>query len=207
MAPRMVYPADVFSPTVLLPISCAFFWGCIGRGDSADAKVEPPCEGPAAVGADGVQVGDTLPDALLIDQDGESLCLSDFSSAPLALEIVPIWTHGCEALTGSVDAITDSFDGTGLIFAVLITESMNGDSPTVQDLRDFADYYELQAPVLADPEDALPGAILGEGESVEFLVMGPSLVVGAEETCPSVETICSEISSVVGADPPILCSD
>lgn len=76
---------DLIAATLVVGETTAFLEGIEKTGH---AEVEPPAVQPEISALDMVKVGDPVPDATLVDQDGRSFTLSSYKGRPLALTFI-----------------------------------------------------------------------------------------------------------------------
>jgi peroxiredoxin Q/BCP len=98
------------------------------------------------------QVGDKAPEFDLLDQEGESVKLSDFVGQTVVLYFYPkADTPGCTTQACGIRDRSSEYEKAG---AVVL--GVSPDQP--KDLRKFADKYDLPFTLLSDPDHALAEA-------------------------------------------------
>jgi peroxiredoxin Q/BCP len=109
-----------------------------------------------------LQPGDIAPDFTLLDQDGNSVSLSDFRGSKLLLYFYPrARTPGCTAQSCAVRDARPQFEAKG-VRAVGISR----DPPRTQ--RRFADEEGLDFPLLSDPDHVVGDAYGVWGEKSRY---------------------------------------
>jgi len=97
----------------------------------------------------GLEVGDTLPDAMLTAPDGATINLRDYAGKALVLYFYPKDdTAGCTREAQDFTALLADFDKAGA--AVL---AVSKDTPAKH--RKFADKYALTVPLASDESDVI----------------------------------------------------
>lgn len=97
----------------------------------------------------GLEVGDALPDAVLMAPDGATINLRDYAGKPLVLYFYPKDdTAGCTREAQDFTALLADFDKAGA--AVL---AVSKDTPAKH--RKFADKYALTVPLASDESDVI----------------------------------------------------
>ena len=99
-----------------------------------------------------LQAGDTAPDFTLPDQNGEELTLSDLRGETVVLYFYPrADTPGCTTQACGVRDHRERYDAAGA--------RVIGISPdTVEDVKKFADKFDLDFTLLADADHAIADA-------------------------------------------------
>jgi peroxiredoxin Q/BCP len=98
------------------------------------------------------QVGEKAPEFELLDQDGESVKLSDFAGQTVVLYFYPkADTPGCTTQACGIRDRSGEYEKAG---AVVL--GVSPDQP--KNLRKFADKYDLPFTLLSDPDHALAEA-------------------------------------------------
>lgn len=135
------------------------------------APFEPPAD--ATIGFD---VGDVIPNATLVDQNGETVELYSLHGKVLLLDVFAMWCGPCQDHAPYGETIWQELRDEDVVVVALMQESIDG-RPNASDARDWADNFGLTHPVLADPDKVYDYfATLGGGYPT-YPVIGPDMQV------------------------------
>lgn len=138
---------------------------CTAPSDSDSA---PADTGVAACTA-GIDVGECPPDVSLVDQDGAPVSLLSFAGAATVIASETGWCSSCQDLAEGFEALYTDRRADGLVIVDVIVEGVDYAAADGDDAADWADYFELTYPVLADPEGAFLPAYGGDISSAPFV--------------------------------------
>lgn len=133
----------------------------------------PDSESPADTGepacADGIDVGECPPDVTLVDQDGTSVSLLSFAGAATVLASEAGWCSSCQDLAEGLGALYEDRKADGLVVVDVIVEGVDYTPADAEDAADWAAYFDLTYPVLADPDGVFLPAYGGDISSAPFV--------------------------------------
>ena len=91
----------------------------------------------------------TAPDFAMLDADGESVRLSDFAGTPVVLNF---WATWCPPCRGELPYFDEAYKDYGDRVAFVMTDLTDGQSETVEVVRDFLTEQGYMFPVYYDTE-------------------------------------------------------
>jgi len=100
----------------------------------------------------GFSVGQTPPDMCMLDQHGDQVSLWQFYGQVIVLDVSAEWCAPCQELAEGVDHTWQEFKDQGFMYLTLLTEDNNSNIPNLEILQEWAEEYEITAPVLSDSE-------------------------------------------------------
>lgn len=158
---------EPFSPMAALVV--ASLSGCVphlySAGKGGGGPWTPPdntwdlAEPPSDLAGEGFDGGEVPPDLRLTDQHGDEVSLWQFYGKVVLLDISTMWCAPCREIAQDAQATQDEFGPEGFVYVTVLQQNVDGGAPTVDDLRQWADYYGIAAPVLGDGAAASGGAI------------------------------------------------
>lgn len=120
---------------------------------SESVKIREARQGAACSDASaGTGEGDAMQDFALLDQNGESVLLSDYCGQVVYLQFGAMWCPTCRSEAAKINGLVERHSAAGLVVLNLITETPEGQVPTIDDLLAWANHFDLATPVLGDPE-------------------------------------------------------
>lgn len=105
-------------------------------------------------------LGQSTSNFALTDQYGETLQLHDFCDRAIILVGSAMWCGPCRDEASVLGSWYNNFEDQGLMVITLLGEDMSYNAPDQTDLREWAESYGLNHPVVADP---------GFGTSARFI--------------------------------------
>jgi thiol-disulfide isomerase/thioredoxin len=85
-----------------------------------------------------------------VDQNGDTVSLWQFYGEVIALDISTMWCGPCQLLAREVDEVQEHYEDDGFIYITMLPENIDGDTPNVQNLNQWAERNGVSAPILAD---------------------------------------------------------
>ena len=136
-----------------------------------------------------------MEDFSLIDQEGDSVLLSDYCGQVVYLQLGAMWCPTCRAEAEKFNEYLDRYEDEGLVILNLLSETPQGEPPNSDHLKAWANLFELTLPVLADtnwevwdryfPVHATPRAILvdreGRIQRLDYVISEDSLAEALAE--------------------------
>jgi peroxiredoxin len=133
-------------------------------GEEVDANTNPmsssdhPYAGGWAIDAcrndldvSGDRVGQVTANFALLDQHGETVRLHDFCGRAVMLVASAMWCGPCQSEAGHLAEVYRDYAEDGFIVITLLGEDSGGATPNEADLREWADAFGIEHPVVADP--------------------------------------------------------
>jgi peroxiredoxin len=122
-----------------------------GTATTRPAEGKPAC-GTGTVGGD---PGDVVGNFKLQDQNGNTVWLSDFCDKTIFIEGAAMWCPYCRAMAKELGKLYPKYKDRGFTVLTLLIENNDFESavpPTTAELKEWADTFDLETPVLADPK-------------------------------------------------------
>jgi peroxiredoxin len=136
-----------------------------GTESSAPAVTPNPTAETNPSTATGSRVGQKAVNFTLSDQNGEEVSLHDFAGKVILLDLSAAWCGPCRAEAKDAGPLYKNLKEKGLIVLTVLVENADGNPPTIADLREWAGVFELEFPVLGDPQGKAWG-LYNEDDSV-----------------------------------------
>jgi peroxiredoxin len=133
--------------------------GCGSATESSDDLIPGWTPNPepklAAAACDtspaGRNVGDPAEEFALQDANGETVRLSDYCGKVVYLALGAMWCSECAQHAEDIPALVDEFGSDEFSVLTLMTEDPDFEPPEANSLAVWAATYDLDTPVLADP--------------------------------------------------------
>jgi hypothetical protein len=128
----------------------------------------------------GFEVGDTIPDFRLTDQNGDDVCMWQFEGRVTLIDVSTLWCVPCKELACYAKSAGQDF-GDDFVYLTMLAEGPNvGQTVTAGHATDWSDAFDLASegihtPVVADPDALYSGAISTEYPAM--LLVGRDLTV------------------------------
>ena len=113
--------------------------------------------------ATGHEPGDVAEDFALVDQHGDTVRLHDFCDRQVLLVSSALWCGACQRSAARLQDRYESYAAAGLLVITLLGENEHGDPVVPNDAVRWAEAFELDHPVLADPRWAVTIRYTGAG--------------------------------------------
>ena len=136
----------------------------------------PLSEPPAGLVGNGFAEGQTPPDFRLTDQHGDEVSLWQFYGQVVLLDISTMWCGPCQEVASHTQSTADAFEGEGFVYLTVLHEDVENEPPTIGDLNEWAEAFGIEAPVLADGDQAT-GAAVTQGQYPAVMVIGRTMEV------------------------------
>lgn len=105
---------------------------------------------PSSLVGEGFSVGQVPYDFRLVDQHGEEVALWQFYGSVILLDISTMWCGPCQQIAQEVTETWEDYRDDGFIYLTVLPEDLEGGSVEANDLTDWAESFQIEAPVLAD---------------------------------------------------------
>ena len=141
---------------------------------------------PSDIRAEGWAEGQVPPDARLVDQYGDIVSLWQFHGMVIALDVSTMWCGPCQLLAREVDEVQEAYGHDDFIYLTMMPENVDGDTPNVTNLNEWADRNGVSAPILSDDVghsyDIVPDQIWPR-----VMVIGRDLRVAEDQVQPAAD--------------------
>jgi thiol-disulfide isomerase/thioredoxin len=105
---------------------------------------------PSSLVGEGFSVGQVPHDFRLVDQHGEEVALWQFYGSVILLDISTMWCGPCQQIAQEVTETWEDYRDEGFIYLTVLPEDLEGGSVEANDLTDWTESFQIEAPVLAD---------------------------------------------------------
>lgn len=139
---------------VVLVVAGAVVSGCSGSKAAGDSGPQYACDKVQPSGfpttAEGISVGDTLPDLPRTDMQGNPLCVRDYTGSVVLINIVAGWCVYCEQETPAIEEVYREQKDDGFVVLMYVSEDYQGGSPDPAFLQDWKDEFDITFPMIPD---------------------------------------------------------
>jgi peroxiredoxin len=139
----------------------------------------PHLQGGADATGEGFEVGQTVPDLHLADQNGDEVSFASFEGDLVLLDVSTLWCGPCQLLAAEAEATWQRYRDQGFVYLTVIQQGQYADPATPGDVAAWADQFGITAPVVGDPDALTTPALEVVGGVVAFPGV---LVVGRDQT-------------------------
>lgn len=120
----------------------------------------PMATPPEGLSGEGFSNGQVLPDLRMFDQFGDDVSVWQFYGDIVLLDVSTMWCAPCQELATDAEETYEDYKDLGFQYVTVLQQDVENNPPTVEDLNEWVEFYELTAPVLSDPEgEVTSGAI------------------------------------------------
>jgi peroxiredoxin len=172
-------------PALLLVLAGLGLQACVpdltSKGGNA-GPWEPPenqwplREPPANLVGTGFAEGQVPPDFRLVDQHGDEVSLWQFYGSVVLLDVSTMWCGPCQEVASHTEDTYEAFKDDGFMYLTVLHEDVENRPPNQEDLEEWAEGFDITAPVLADGDQAT-GAAVTQGQYPAVLVIGRDMTV------------------------------
>jgi len=151
---------------------------------------------PQTLQGEGHAKGQVAEDFCMVDQHGDKTSLWQFYGDVILLDISTMWCGPCQQIAKDVDETWEDYVDDGFTYITMLPEDLEGGQVDAEDLLDWAEGFEITAPIVADNE--------GYGYAVEpqrawpvVMLIDRDMTVLVERVTPSDEAIRSAIEGAL----------
>lgn len=158
-------------------------WGDASSWEAPENRWDYLDGPPSDLESEGYQQGDVFPNIELVDQHGDTVSFWQFYGMVIALDISTMWCGPCRGLAKEVDHTWKDYRDEGFIYLTMLPENLQGQPPDRNDLNQWANEFDITAPVLSDR----PGYsydIAPDGGWPRILVIGRDMRVTEPQVSP-----------------------
>jgi thiol-disulfide isomerase/thioredoxin len=172
--------------------------GCIPRLYSPEKEVTdwvapdndwPVTEPPAGLEEEGFAIGEVVPDFLLMDQHGQNVSIWQFYDMLVAVDVSTMWCAPCQELASEAEETYQEFKGDGFIHLTILPQNLEGDTPTQENLNQWADAFDLNVPVVADTDGIYSTPLVGSEAFPVVILLDRDLTVRQKIQPPTDEQL------------------
>jgi peroxiredoxin len=142
---------------------------------------------PAGLEAEGSDEGQVVPNFRLMDQFGEDTCLWQFYGKWVVLDFSTLWCAPCQTLAEKAEETHAEFADRGLEYLSLLSQNMNFEPPTLEDIQIWSDRFELTSPVLMDGENWTGNFVAGNSGFPRLVIIGPDMRIVESQVNPATD--------------------
>ena len=139
---------------------------------------------PGTLEGEGYARGEVVPDFCLDDQHGKKVSLWQFYGDVILLDISTMWCGPCQQIATEVDETWESYRDEGFTYITMLPEDLEGGEVGADDLSQWAENFNISAPILADNSGYGYGVEPGRAWPVVMLINRRMQVI-AERIAPS----------------------
>ena len=138
--------------TLAMIISC-------GKPKEEIVEVEEPS--PITWESCSHNIGDHPCDFTLADQNGDDWNLYENYGNIIILDFSTEWCGYCQVAASEAQALQDEYEDQGVIYVTILIENSSGNPANQELVTGWADYFNIDAPVLAGSRDMLNSTTAG----------------------------------------------
>jgi hypothetical protein len=157
----------------------------------------PSAAPPADLSGEGFDVGDIIPDTLLVDQYGDLVSPWQFWGHWVVLDVSTMWCSPCQQLAGGIQALADAWRPRGVLYLSVFPENVSAQVPTAADLQQWGDTFGITEPLLSDANGWSRGVVPGNAYP-GLLIVDPDLRVHARIPIPEDAAIEAALHDALG---------
>jgi len=155
----------------------------------------PPPEGTVG---EGFAEGQIPPDFRLLDQTGDIVSLWQFYGLVVVVDLSTMWCAPCRALAADVEATWNDYRDQGFVYVTVLSQDVDGQVPDVPDLQDWASYYGITAPILAD-DGSYTGRVVTNNTFPRLLLLDLDLRIVENDIQPTDDaTVRAAVDGLLG---------
>jgi len=169
----------------LLPLLCVLV-GCVPdlttSGQNAGPWEAPENQWPLAEPPSGLVVtgfaeGQVPPDFRLLDQHGDEVSLWQFYGSVVLLDVSTMWCGPCQEVAKHTEETYEAFKDDDFMYLTVLQQDVHNEDPDLEDLNEWAEMFEITAPILADPQGQATGPVVQQNQFPALLIIDRDLTV------------------------------
>ena len=118
-------------------------------------SVETPAWPNASdLGEEGYEVGDTVANFRLQDQNGDEVCAWQFGGRAMVIDVSALDCGPCQAAAEETDCLARDFGAENFAYLTILRDHLDGNTAEPDDLQEWKEYFEIDepnTPLLLDP--------------------------------------------------------
>ena len=91
----------------------------------------------------------------LLNEEGVEVSLYDFYGKTIILDFSTMWCYYCQQAAYEIPETMELFKEDDIVYMSLLVEDWSGETPSQDDLIEWVNNFELEAPVLSAPRDEM----------------------------------------------------
>lgn len=127
---------------------------------------------PDCLSGEGYGIGDVHPDIRMVDQNGEEVSMWQFYGSVVVIDFSTMWCAPCAELATHVDETWKDYEGDGFMYLTVLSQDHLSQVPDVGELNEWAEEYEITAPVLQDGVGYTDGVIPPPQNFPQVMIVG-----------------------------------
>ena len=156
---------------------------------------------PDQLKGEGFFEGQILRDAALVDQNGDETCIWQFYGQVLVVDVSTMWCKPCQEIAEGVQETYEHYEGQDFSYLTILTEDVDRNEPTVEDLVEWVGFFGIEQPVLMDPLANYSGGSLDGGNYPAIIIVDREMRITDRITSqPSDEKIRDAVDAVLAND-------
>lgn len=143
----------------------------------------PTATPPSDLDGQGYAEGQVAPDFRMPDQFGAEVSLWQFYGSVVVVDFSTMYCAPCQTLASGANETFLAYRDQGFMYLTVLSQNMSSEVPSTEDLAFWADYYGIEAPVLADDGGVTP-FVVSDNTFPRILVIGRDMVVQEQDVQP-----------------------
>lgn len=142
---------------------------------------------PKGLSEEGVEEGQVPPDFRMLDQFGEEVSLWQFYGQWVVLDFSTLWCAPCQELAELSGETHELYADKGLEYLSVISQNLDYEPPTMEEIQLWASTFEMETPVLADALNWTGNFVKGASGFPRLVIVGPDMRVVESEVRPNTD--------------------
>lgn len=157
----------------------------------------PTAMPPDGLAAEGFAQGQVPPDFLLLDQYGAQVALWQFYGLVVVVDLSTMWCAPCRQIAGGIEETYEAYKDQGFIYLSVLSQNLDNQPPTLDDLVEWAEYYGITAPILSD-DGSYTGQVVTDNSFPRLMVIDRTLRIANPNVQPIDDaTVRKEVEAVL----------